>query len=123
MKKRPKVIRKWPIYTTREGHTLRAEYEGQYEIKIYFAPHNETETGVLNKNVATVETNNRKFPKLIAIGVNLKNLIYSYIFFFNGTACVVFSYPYHFIWLSYLEKSSQLQLWKGKAESSIEFLL
>ena len=46
------------IYTTREGHTLRAEYEGQYEIKVYVAPHNETDTGVLNKNVATVETNN-----------------------------------------------------------------
>ena len=68
------------IYTSREGHTLRAEYEGQYKIKIYVAPHNETDTGVLNRNVATVETNYRKFPKLIAIGVNLKNLIYSYIF-------------------------------------------
>ena len=28
--------------------------EGQYEIKVYVVPHNETDTGVLNKNVVTV---------------------------------------------------------------------
>ena len=40
------------IYATREG---------QYEIKIYVAPHNETYTSVLNKIAVTVETNNRNF--------------------------------------------------------------
>ena len=45
--------------------------EGQYKIEIYVAPHNETDIGVINKNVVTVEEKNRKFPQLIAIGVNL----------------------------------------------------
>ena len=56
------------IYTSREG---------QYEIKTIVTPHNETDTGILNKNEVTFETNNRTFLQLIAIGVNLKNFIRS----------------------------------------------
>ena len=44
--------------------------------KTYVALSKKTDTSVLNENVVTV-----KYPKLwqiIAIGVNLKNLIYSY---------------------------------------------
>ena len=41
-----------PIYTTSEG---------QCKIEIYVAPHNETDTGVVNKNVVTVEKRTEKF--------------------------------------------------------------
>ena len=49
--------------------------------KIHVAPPNETDTGTLNQDVVTVETNYSKFLQIIAIGVNLWNLIYSYINF------------------------------------------
>ena len=78
-----------------------------------------TDTGVLNKNVVTVETNNRNLSQLVAISVNLKSLINSHINFSRYCVCCSFM-PYHFIWLSYLRQSSQFQLWKWKAESSME---
>ena len=57
-----------PIYTTSEG---------QCKIEIYVSLHNETDTGVVNKNEVTVEKKSRKFPQLNAISINLKKLIYS----------------------------------------------
>jgi len=55
---------------------------------------NETDTGTLNENVVTVETNYPKLPQIIAIGVNLKKLIYSCMNFVTVLFCFMPLSPY-----------------------------
>ena len=47
------------------------------KIKMYVAPPNETDPGALKENIGHgVETNCSAFLQIVAVGVNLKNLIY-----------------------------------------------